>query len=175
MLLWGSLATAAAGYAALCSADTDPGPHVIGEQRVDVALPHANTAMANLLSQCYAIIFGYQTAIAYLTSARADAARDRLADYRGLRDRLAARLGDQKVAIPTAHAAYQLPVQPKSDTTATRLIGLMETRMLPYLGQWLATVDADGRSTVLGLLTSGAGYDLGWSPTVNVWPGYPTA
>jgi len=175
VLLWGSLATAAAGYAALCSSGADPGAVVVGRQRAAVALPDQDTAMGHLLSQCYAIIFGYQSAIAYLSEERAEAARGRLADYRDLRDRLAGLLSDHKATVPAPDAAYQLPVQPISDSTATRLITLMETRMLPYLGAWLATARADDRSKVLAALVAGAGYDLGWSAKINVWPGYPTA
>lgn len=187
VLLWGSLAAAAAGYASLCRWGTDPGATVIGRQRMAVRLPDRDTAIGNLLSQCYAIIFGYQSAIAYLSDERAEAARGRLGEYRELRDRLTGLLGDDKAAVPEPHAAYQLPVQPKSDSSAARLIGLMETRMLPYFGQWLATVDtagdttgdttgdADGRTQVLATMIAAVRYDLGWVPRINVWPGYPTA
>jgi len=174
VLLWGSLATASAGYAALCASGADPGPAVIGELRVSVSLPDQVTAMAHLLSQCYAIIFGYQSAIAYLSTARAEIARDRLSDYRDLRDRLAGLLTDRKAAVPVPDAAYRLPVQPKSDSSATRLIAVMETRMLPFLGQWLATADADARGTALPALMEAARSDLGWSAEIDVWPGYPT-
>ena len=174
-LLWGSLSTAAAGYAAACRSGADPGGSLAGEHRADVDLPKdADTAIQHLVAQCDAIIFGYQAAIAALSGSRADQAQDRLADYRALRDQLAAELTAHKVTVPAPHAGYRLPVQPKSSSSAGKLIGLMETGVLPYFGQWLAVAEPGDRPDVLRYLTDTAEHAQDWSPRITVWPGYPT-
>ncbi|WP_195909141.1 DUF4439 domain-containing protein [Microlunatus sp. Gsoil 973] len=174
VLLWGSLAAASAGYLTACRHGTDPGPGVIGDHRLNVIIPDQQTAVANLLRQCYAIIFGYQSAIAQLSGDRVDTASTRLAGYRDLRDRLAAQLDDQQARVPAAAAAYRLAVQPTSAGRAARLIAIMETRMLPFLGQWLATVDKADRSATLATMIRTADHTVEWSPKITVWPGYPT-
>jgi hypothetical protein len=175
VLLWGSLATAASCYAAACRSAADPGPSPAGDRRRNVIIPDQQTAETNLLEQCYAIIFGYQAAIAPLTGDSTAAAQSRLAGYRELRDRLATDLGDRHARVPAAQAAYRLPVQPTSAARAARLIAIMETRMLPYLGQWLATTDPSDRPAALSTMISTAESAAAWSPKVTVWPGYPAS
>ncbi|MBO0812153.1 MAG: DUF4439 domain-containing protein [Microlunatus sp.] len=172
--LWGSLATAATCYADLCRAAKNPGPAVIGDQRANARIPDQATALRDLLEQCYAIIFGYQAAIAELPDGQAARAIAGLAGYRDLRDQLIDRLGAGKQQLPAASAAYRLPVQPTNLTRAATLINLMEVRMLPYLGLWLATAGRDRTSALHTMITT-ARDALSWSPVIIVWPGYPTS
>jgi hypothetical protein len=174
-LLWGSLATASTCYADACVAGRNIGRDVVGDQRANVALPDRDTAIQNLLEQCYAIIFGYQNALAHLSEENVERAQASLAGYRDLRDRLADQLSDQQVAASGPHAAYQLPVQPTSQATAAKLIASMENRVLPFVGQWLATAADDERSAALSTMISIARDALTWSPKIIVWPGYPAA
>lgn len=174
-LLWASLATASTCYADACSSGRNPGADVVGDHRQNVAAADPQTALHDLLEQCYAIIFGYQAALAALSGDRADHGRSRMAGYRDLRDQLADRLTDQKLPMPAPHAAYRLPVQPTSDARAAKLINLMETRMLPYLGQWVATSGPDDRQDALDTMITSAQDALVWSPKIIVWPGYPVS
>ena len=171
-LLWASLATASTCYAAACSRGSNPGSEVVGDHRTNVAVAGPDTAVHDLLEQCYAIIFGYQTALAALSGSRADHARSRMAGYRDLRDQLADQLSDQRLPVPAPHAAYRLPVQPTSDTRSAQLIGRMESRMLPYLGQWLRTASSDDRRRSLDTMIETAQDAQTWSPKIIVWPGY---
>lgn len=174
-LLWGSLAAASAGYATACGSSADPGPAVIGDHRMNVALPDRPTAMQNLVAQCYPMIFGYQTALAALSGPQADRARSGLSRYRELRDQLADQLTSEKLPVPVPAAAYRLPVQPTSAARATQLINRMETRILPYLGQWLATATPHDRPRAVQAMITTAKDRATWSAKIIVWPGYPTS
>lgn len=171
-LLWGSLATAADSYRSALTDHRDPAAAPTGQQRVAIALPDRADAATNLLEQCYAIIFGYQTALAKLSGGRADHARSTLSGYRDLRDRLVDELlaNDQK--LPAPHAGYKVPVQPTSSSSAGKLLGSMETAMLPFIGQWLAT--SDSRSVPVATMIHTARDVLAWTSTIMVWPGWPT-
>lgn len=171
-MLWGSLAAAAASYADAVADGRDPAPELVGRQRVAIGLPDPDTAARRLLEQCYPMIFGYQAALAELTGARDDHARATLAGYRDLRDQLVAVLVDHDQQLPAARAAYRLPVQPTSASSAVRLLGRMETAMLPFVGQWLATTE--DRGAALDTMIRTAADALTWTSAIPVWPGWPT-
>jgi hypothetical protein len=174
-LLWGSLAAAGFSYADACQRRRDPGDALSGVQRVVVDLPEPVTVVQDLLEQVYAAIFGYQTAIAALSGDRGDHARARLGSLRDLRDQLSGQLADDDQDVPAPHAAYELPVQPTSSSKAGRLVGLLESRLQPYLGQWLATAEGSDRGDAVDNLISAAGEAQAWTAAVSVWPGWPIA
>lgn len=171
VLLWGSLSTAAAGYAAALDDDRRPAT-APAQHRAAVTLPDAAQAAESLLQQCHAIIFGYQAALAELSGGRADHARATLSGYRALRDRLVEELTDDDHDLPAPHAGYQLPVQPTTATRAGKLIGAMETAMLPFIGQWLATTK--DRKAALAAMIDNSRDALAWTSVITVWPGWPS-
>lgn len=171
-LLWGSLASAADSYAQALAAGRDPGADPVQDHRVAVELPDETAAVQNLVEQCYAIIFGYQAALAALSGSAADHARAGLADHRELRDQLSGWLTEHDAKVPSPQAAYRFPVQPTSPSRAAELIGTMEDQLLPYLGQWLAATEDDQRSALDSMITGArnVGY---WTSKINIWPGWP--
>lgn len=171
-LLWGSLAAASTMYAEACDRRRNPGREPVGVTRLPAELPSPTEAMHHVVAQCYPMIFGYQTAIAKLSGSRGDHARAVLSGYRDLRDVLSSELVGEEVDVPTARAAYELPVQPEDDASAAELLAIMERRMLPHLGQWLAT--AEDRTAALDAMINTARETQIWSPAIMVWPGWPT-
>ncbi|QDP96280.1 DUF4439 domain-containing protein [Microlunatus elymi] len=171
-LLWGSLSSAAASYAQALAEGLDPGEAPLQDHRVAVELPSATGAVQSLVEQCYAVIFGYQAALAKLSGSTADHARSSLAGYRDLRDQLSGWLTGQDTDVPAAHAAYRLPIQPTNSSRAAALIGTMEDQLLPFLGQWLATTEHDQQRALDTMITGSrnVGY---WSDKINLWPGWP--
>jgi uncharacterized protein YfaA (DUF2138 family) len=158
-------------YAEACERRRDPGRSSAGDRRVAAELPSPVEAMQNVVAQCYPMVFGYQTAIPRLSGARGDHARATMAGYRDLRDLLSARLTGQDEQVPGPRAAYELAV-PTDEDSASELIATLETRMLPYLGQWLAT--AEDRTAPLTALLDTAREVQIWNPMIMVWPGWPT-
>ena len=173
VLLWGSLAAAASGYAAACKRRVDPGKRVHGAERVAAVWPGPVEALQHVLQQTYAMIFGYQTAIAAMLGKDAERARSRLSALRNLRDELSGRLADGDHQVPSPHPAYQLPVQPTNGSKARKLLGRMEAGYLPHLGQWLGTETDDRTDPIESLIMTSESAGL-WSPAIQVWPGWPT-
>lgn len=171
-LLWGSLSAATDSYRHALGDGRDPAAEPAGQQRVAMALPSATDAATDLLEQCYAIIFGYQAALAELSGGRADRARSTLSGYRDLRDRLVNELTEDDHDLPAPHAGYKLPFQPTTSARAAKLIGTMETAMQPFLGQWLATTK--DRKAALAVMIDNARDALAWTSAITVWPGWPS-
>ena len=172
-LLWGSLSAAATCYKTALSHHLKPHSKLVATERIAYELPATGTAVSHALEQTYALIFGYQTAIAHLSGDAATRARTSLSDYRDLRDHLSALIVAAQQKPPSPHPAYKLPVQPSTASRAADLAGRMETAMLPYLGQWLAT--AKDRRAPLDALTTTATAAQAWTATIAVWPGWPTS
>lgn len=177
-LLWGSLTVAAGRYAAELDDDHPNKPRAADSHRTNVQLPNRDTAAQHVVGQCDAIIFGLQTALGHLSGTAANRAKSRLAEYRRLRDTARTRLAEHNVTVPEQKPAYRLPTQPTSSHRATKLIVTMEERMLPYLGQWLATADktSDRKTALTALDTAQTRIDT-WSEALHVrtWPGWPTS
>lgn len=177
-LLWGSLSTAASSYAATLTDGHHKNPKAAARRRDAVRMPETEQAVRHLVSQLDATIFGFQTALGRLSGKAAARARARLAEYRRLRDTTRVWLTEHKSTVPDQKAAYRLPVQPEDASTAIKLIVTIEDRMLPYLGQWLATAGTSGdRKTALKALDACWTSADSWSASahVPVWPGWPLA
>lgn len=177
-LLWGSLSTAAGSYAATLTDSHHETPKAAARHREAVRMPPTDQAIRHLVTQLHATIFGFQTALGRLSGKSAAQARTRLTTYRRLRDTAGVWLTEHKRTVPNEKAAYRLPVQPKDSSTAITLIITIEDRILPYLGQWLATADTAGnRKTALEALEDCWTSANSWSspPHVPVWPGWPLA
>lgn len=173
--LWGSLATAAASYREACRRRENSGSELLGTRRLTAQLPDETTAVQDVVAQTHAIIYGYQTAIAALSERTEERARGQLTDARVLRDRLSAWLVEHDSDVPVADPGYDLPVKPTGPGKASRLISTMERRLLPYLGQWLATAeDEQDRKDAVSTMINTARTDVIWSGRITVWPGWPT-
>ena len=173
--LWGSLATAAASYREASRRRENSGSELLGIRRLEAQLPDETTAVQDVVAQAHAIIYGYQTAIAALSDRAEERARGQLTDARVLRDRLSAWLVEHDSDVPVAEPGYELPVKATGPGAASRLIGTMERRLLPYLGQWLATAeDEQDRKVAVATMINTARTDVIWSGRITVWPGWPT-
>ncbi|GAA2101706.1 hypothetical protein GCM10009841_17630 [Microlunatus panaciterrae] len=174
-LLWGSLAAAAGQYAdALESGARTAAPPKPQQRRPLVPVTDLEAIQA-LLRQSHAMVYGYQLALGKLSGARADRAAGRLAQHRVLRDRLVDLLNERSADVPAAEPAYVPPIEVSNASRAVVLLRLMETRFLPFVGQWVAAA-ATGptRSLALDELSAATLSARAWGAALQDWPGWPS-
>lgn len=165
---WAALAAfARSSTAARTIAGSDPRPQPEPVSGAD--------AMAQLLTQVHAAIFGYQAALAPLRpsaqqDARARAAR-RLAALIDLRDDLSERLVAAKAEPPVAEPGYDLGAL-TTPAESTALQTRLEDGLQPWLGRWVRAVDDDGRTAAVDALLDTVAAAVALGATVSVWPGY---
>lgn len=175
-LLWGSLSVAATTMAGALGAR---GPVPVAPARDRRAIPVVVADVAGvqaMVSQLHAAVYGYQVAIGRLApgSERRERAVAGLAERRALRDRLTTFLIARQADVPVAAAAYVPSVRVTGPASAAALIAAVETALLPYAGQWLASATARREvEAAFAELGRTAGLARRWGGPVVRWPGWP--
>lgn len=175
VLLWTSLSAAAQSYATALDASASRGATVGGRTRLPLAPLTEVQARQQLLAQTYAAIYGYQAAVPFLSGGDQDDAFARITGYLRLRDSLRAGLVADGAQPPAADPAYQVSPRPTDDDSATALLAGIETRIQPFLGQWVRTATGADRSAALSRLLSTVTLALGLGAPLDRWPGWPSA
>ncbi len=69
-----------------------------------------------------------------------------------------------------------LKPEPTDAASARTLAATLETRIQPFLGQWLRTAAGSGtgsdRQTAQSALEAAVSAGLGWGAPLNFWPGW---
>lgn len=172
-LLWTSMSVAASSYASALSAGKAV-PMAPTTRRQLPSLSETD-AVAELVSQLHALIYGYQHAIGKLpvvSKARARAVAE-LLRARILRDQLIGILTSRSAEVPVAKAAYVPSVRVHNATTAGLLIRRMQSALLPHCGLVVAAAGNPGvRRLAFDTLASTARTARSWGAPLPVWPGW---
>ncbi|CAA9309517.1 MAG: hypothetical protein AVDCRST_MAG48-1936, partial [uncultured Friedmanniella sp.] len=135
-----------------------------------------SAAVSALVGSLHAAVWGYQLALGKLPAG--GAAHDRaLAGLRGrraLRDRLVDQLRRAGVEVPPAAPAYDPDPEVRDADDARLLLQRIETRLLPFVGLWLAAAARPvDRAAALDALTVTAATATAWGSPLRAWPGWP--
>ncbi|WP_375422857.1 DUF4439 domain-containing protein [uncultured Friedmanniella sp.] len=173
-LLWGSMSVASDRYAKALADDDTPSASAPRQHR-PMALVPDTTAVADLVGALHATVYGYQLALGRLEtdSAAHDRATTGLRDRRVLLERLSERLTAAGADVPAAKPAYVPSLRVDDSATAGRLIGHLESALMPFCGLWLAAASkpADRRSALDALADTAARAER-WGGDVQAWPGW---
>ena len=173
-LFWASMYEASRSFAQALGSD-DARSTALGLQRSPLAELDQANSMSQLLAQLNAALYGYEAALARLSGAEVTNANERIIGIYRLRDTLRVKIlaagGQPSPAAP----AYVLDPKPTSRKAAHRLMAALETRMQPYLGQWLRTSTGKDRTAALKALSSSVSVGLVWGAPLNRWPGWVVA
>jgi hypothetical protein len=134
-------------------------------------------AVADLIAQLHALVYGYQLALGKLPvlSKRHQRALAELSSARSLRDRLIAILDSRKVEVPVPEPAYVPAARVHDAASAARSILLMRSALLPYCGLFLAAADsAANRTLAFDTLAGAASVARTWGAALPTWPGWPS-
>lgn len=174
-LLWGSMAVASRSFAEALDADEPPRSGRVAAHRPLTLLSDA-AAVSALVAALHAAVWGYQLALGKLPEdgAAHDRALAGLRGRRALQDRLVDRLRRAGVDVPAAAPAYDPDPEARDADDARLLLRRMETRLLPFVGMWLAAAarPAD-RTAALDALTGTAATATAWGAPLRAWPGWP--
>ncbi len=173
-LLWASLTAASHGYADALDSDSGRSRTPLGQNREPLAQLSELDAMSQLLGQIDACLYGYPAALAQLSGSATTTAARRISSYYQLRNQLTAQMVAGRATPPAAAAVYVLDPDPSGAASATRLAAALETRIQPYLGQWVRTATGADRTKALTALLSAVSAGLGWGGALNRWPGWPS-
>ena len=175
-LLLGSLSAAAGSFAAAIGSSNPPGTSPVAD-REQVEVLSEEAAVAELVRQLHAIVYGYQLAIGkfkVFSKQRPKAERELLA-HRIFRDRLIAWLRKHSADVPAAAPAYVPSVVPRNPATAGKLIMRMQTALEPFCGLWLAAAATQqDRQQALTALNNAIKTARSWGAPLAAWPGYST-
>ena len=173
-LLWGSMAVASGSFAAALVAEEPPRPADVADHRPLTVVSDA-AAVSALVESLHAAVWGYQLAVGRLPASGAthDRALAGLRDRRALTNRLVDRLRRAGVEVPAAAPAYDPDPEVRDAGDARLLVQRMETRLLPFVGLWLAAAarPAD-REAALEELTSTVATATAWGAPLQAWPGW---
>ncbi len=174
-LLWGSMAVASAAFASALDAEEPPRSATVAPHRPLAALS-ASAAASALVASLHAAVWGYQLALGKLPASGAahDRALAGLASRRALQDRLVEQLRRTGGDVPAAAPAYDPDPEVRDADDARLLLQRMETRLLPFVGLWLATAPQPAdRALALDALGATARTALAWGAPLRAWPGWP--
>lgn len=174
-LLHGSIAVAAGWYATALASRSGLPVAKPGAQRGLPALSDSD-AIADLVTQLHALVYGYQLAIGKLAvrSRRHQQAVAELSSVRALRDRLIAVLDERKAEVPVPEPAYVPAVRVHDAASAARSILLMRSALLPHCGLFLAAATAGERTLAFDTLAGAATSARAWGAPLPPWPGWPS-
>lgn len=174
-LFWASLAVADAGYARALGSEKSRSATPLGRQRGTLTALTEAEAMTQLLAQTNAALYGYEAALARLSGAEARSAAKRITSFYRLRDILSATIIEAGGRPSSAAPVYLLDPKPTTVTSAHRLMAAVETRMQPYLGQWVRTSGGPNRTSAVSALSGSVSTGLDWGAPLDRWPGWPSA
>lgn len=175
-LLYGSISVAATWYAAAL-ASTNGLP--VAKPAAPRGLPALSDteAIADLVAQLHALVYGYQLALGKLpvASKQHQRALAELSSARVLRDQLIAIVDGRHAKVPVPEPAYVPAVRVHDAASAARSIMLMRSALLPYCGLFLAAADSGGdRNLAFDTLAAAAATARSWGAPLRTWPGWPS-
>ena len=172
-LLWASMAVAASSYAAALG--NDAGAPMASAKRRPMPALSADEAIAQLVAQLHAVVYGYQLAIGKLPvlGKRHARAMAELFRVRMLRERLISILTKQSVKVPVPKSAYVPSVPVHDAASAGKLIAHMQSALLPFCGLFVAAA-ANGadRKLAFDTLSATARTARSWGAPISAWPGW---
>jgi hypothetical protein len=171
-LLWASMSVAASSYAS--ALDDDAAVPIMSSKRHPLPALSADQAVAELVAQLHALVYGYQLAIGKLPvlgnrHARAVA---ELLRVRILRERLISILTKHSVNVPVPKSAYVPSVRVYDAASAGKLIAHMQSALLPFCGLFVASADGD-KKLAFDTLAATARTARSWRAPISAWPGWP--
>ncbi len=174
-LLWGSMAVASAAFASALDADDPPRSAAVAPHR-SLVLLDASAAASALVASLHAAVWGYQLALGRLPAngVAHDRALAALASRRALQDRLVEQLRRSGASVPAAAPAYDPDPEVADAEDARLLLQRIETRLLPFVGLWLAAaLEPADRALALDALDVTARTATAWGAPLRAWPGWP--
>ena len=172
-LFWASMMAADQSHARALGSDQARSGTAAGRQRSAPTAVTAAQALAQLLAQVDAALYGYEAGLARLSGSAASRASKRITGLYQLRDTVTAKIAAGGGQPSPAAAVYVLDPKPTTLTAAHRLLAGMETRLQPYLGQWLTSATGPDLSTASSALSTAVSAGLDWGGPLDRWPGYP--
>jgi Domain of unknown function (DUF4439) len=172
-LLWASMSVAASRYAAALGND---GAVPIGSsKRGQLPELSADRAVAELVAQLHALVYGYQLAIGKLPvlGKRHARAVAELLRVRILRERLISILTKRSITVPVPQPAYVPSLRVHDAASAEKLIARMQSALLPFCGLFVAAATGKDRELAFHTLAATAKTARSWGSPLSAWPGWP--
>jgi hypothetical protein len=172
-LLWASMAVAANSYASALG--NDAGAPTASAKRRPMPALSTDEAIAELVAQLHAVVYGYQLAIGKLPvlGKRHARAVAELFRVRILRERLISILTKRSVKIPVPKSAYVPSVRVHDAASAGKLIAHMQSALLPFCGLFVAAAaNSADRKLAIDTLSATARTARSWGAPISAWPGW---
>ena len=172
-LLWASMSVAASRYAAALGHD---GAVPIGSsKRGQLPALSVDQAVAELVAQLHALVYGYQLAIGKLPvlGKRHARAVTELLRVRVLRERLISILTKRSITVPIPQPAYVPSLRVHDAASAEKLIARMQSALLPFCGLFVAAATGKDRQLAFDTLAATARIARSWGGPLSAWPGWP--
>lgn len=172
-LLWASMSVAASSYASALS--NESAVRIASSKRHPLPAVSADQAVAELVAQLHALVYGYQLAIGRLPvlGKRRVRAVAELLRVRILRERLISILTKHSVKVPVPMSAYVPSVRVHDAASAGKLIAHMQSALLPFCGLFVAAAKGDSRKLAFDTLDATARTARSWGAPLSAWPGWP--
>jgi hypothetical protein len=172
-LLWASMSVAASRYAAALG--HDGAVPMASSKRGQLPALSANEAVAELVAQLHALVYGYQLAIGKLPvlGKRHARAVAELLRVRILRERLISILTRRSITVPVPQSAYVPSLRVHDAASAERLIARMQSALLPFCGLFVAAATGKDRQLAFDTLAATAKTARSWGGPLSAWPGWP--
>jgi len=172
-LLWASMSVAASRYAAALGHD---GAVPIGSsKRGQLPALSVDQAVAELVAQLHALVYGYQLAIGKLPvlGKRHARAVTELLRVRVLRERLISILTKRSITVPIPQPAYVPSLRVHDAASAEKLIARMQSALLPFCGLFVTAATGKDRQLAFDTLAATARIARSWGGPLSAWPGWP--
>jgi len=172
-LLWASMSVAASRYAAALGHE---GAVPIGSsKRGQLPALSVDQAVAELVAQLHALVYGYQLAIGKLPvlGKRHARAVTELLRVRVLRERLISILTKRSITVPIPQPAYVPSLRVHDAASAEKLIARMQSALLPFCGLFVTAATGKDRQLAFDTLAATARIARSWGGPLSAWPGWP--
>jgi hypothetical protein len=135
----------------------------------------ADQAVAELVAQLHALVYGYQLAIGKLPvlGKRHARAVAELLRVRILRERLISILTKRSITVPVPQPAYVPSLRVHDAASAEKLIARMQSALLPFCGLFVAAATGKDRQLAFDTLAATARTARSWGGPLSAWPGWP--
>jgi hypothetical protein len=172
-LLWASMSVAASRYAAALG--HDGAVPIASSKRGQLPALSADQAVAELVAQLHALVYGYQLAIGKLPvlGKRHARAVAELLRVRILRERLISILTKRSITVPVPQPAYVPSLRVHDAASAEKLIARMQSALLPFCGLFVAAATGKDRQLAFDTLAATARTARSWGGPLSAWPGWP--
>jgi hypothetical protein len=172
-LIWASMSVAASSYA--WALGQDHAVPIASSMRGQLPAFSADQAVAELVAQLHALVYGYQLAIGKLPvlGKRHARAVAELLRVRILRERLISILTRRSITVPVPQSAYVPSLRVHDAASAEKLIARMQSAMLPFCGLFVAAATGKDRQLAFDTLAATARTARSWGASISAWPGWP--